>query len=94
MTNSGVCPRCGSTAIISPARLARWREAADGPIRVAVLGDPDAYLLKQIAYSDLEARVCSQCGYVELYAKDVASLSSASEKARSNLLHLTDESES
>ncbi|MGA2275642.1 MAG: hypothetical protein ABSH00_18990 [Bryobacteraceae bacterium] len=88
MKNRGVCPKCGSTAIIRSARLQRVAESRV-PVKIAVDGNPDAFLRKETEHSDLEARVCSQCGYVELYAADVAPLSSAYEMARSNTLHLT-----
>ncbi|MGB7763251.1 MAG: hypothetical protein WBL61_25675 [Bryobacteraceae bacterium] len=93
MKSSGVCPKCGSAAMIGPARLQRTAETGT-PVRIAVDGNPDAFLLKKTGYSNLEASVCTQCGYVELYASDVASLSSAHEIAQSNILHLTGDGES
>jgi hypothetical protein len=81
MKKSGVCPKCGSTAIIGSAYLDLVSQHA-GTVGVAVDGDPRAILLKESGRSSLKPLVCTQCGYVELYATDVAPLVAANEKAR------------
>jgi len=83
MKNSRVCPKCGSTAVIVPARL----ETAPtlGPhyeVGLAADGNPQGLIMKRTERSKLEAYVCAQCGYTELYATDLAPLSTACEEAQ------------
>ncbi len=79
MKNSGFCPKCGSTAIIGSAYAVAEPSVT---VRIAVDGDPRAVMFKEREYSGLEARVCSQCGYVEFHATDAGPLSAADQQAK------------
>jgi len=81
MKKSGVCPKCSSRAIIGSAYLELVSQHG-GTAGIAVDGDPRAVMLKETARSSLKPLVCPQCGYVELYADDVAPLIAANEKAK------------
>jgi predicted nucleic-acid-binding Zn-ribbon protein len=79
MKESPACPKCGSTNIIGSARLESQRA-----VRLAVDSNPNAWVLTEPGYSEVCARVCSTCGYVELYAQDSAALLEAWRKAQSD----------
>jgi hypothetical protein len=79
MANKNTCPQCGSSSIISPARLRTSHE--HDPVRIVVDGDPGALLLKGTQSSDVAAHVCSECGHVDLYVADVAPLADAFKRA-------------
>ena len=80
MQRTDVCAKCGS-ATMDGGRLQTARE----PDRVCIVmdSDPSALLLKGTEYSDLRARICSACGYVEFYATDLARLAEAYRQSQS-----------
>ena len=47
------------------------------PLAVQVCGNPGALVFKERASSKLEAAVCGECGYTELYAFDPKPLAKA-----------------
>jgi predicted nucleic-acid-binding Zn-ribbon protein len=64
-----LCPRCGSNEVMSRVRIIeRGDDNMRHEVQVEVLRRPNAMLFKRPERTNLTARVCSACGYVELYA--------------------------
>ena len=69
MKQSGHCPKCKSTDILSNVKAVDRGEGNAGyHLCVSVFADPDAYVFKGEERSPLSAWVCADCGYVEFYA--------------------------
>jgi predicted nucleic-acid-binding Zn-ribbon protein len=66
------CAKCGSPNIIPRARVINRGDAGD--MRVGVPRKPQALIFQGREESDIHARVCGNCGYVELFAEDAAEL--------------------
>jgi hypothetical protein len=60
------CPRCGSTQVIPNASIGDQGQHSDGKLKAEVVGNPDAWIFKDIERSELKADICGQCGHVEL----------------------------
>jgi predicted nucleic-acid-binding Zn-ribbon protein len=72
------CEKCGSDKIIPRAKVIdRADYNAAGDLTVAVDENPDAFMFKQRVYASVTARVCGNCGFIELYADEPQSLYSA-----------------
>lgn len=72
------CGKCGSDKIIPQAKVVdRADYNAVGDFNVAVDENPDAFMFKQRVYSSVTAKVCGNCGFIELYADAHESLYSA-----------------
>ena len=80
-----LCPRCGSNEVMPRVRVA---ERGDDNIRydlqVEVLRRPNALLFKRPERANLTARVCSACGYAELYVDAPGALYGAYVQADAN----------
>lgn len=68
------CMKCGSAEIVPHARVLH---GSDYDVHLGVDADPGALLFKESTRISLEARVCGQCGYTEMYATDPAALLAA-----------------
>ena len=78
---NNACTKCGVGELMNGVMLLDFRTC---PVRLAVAGDPDALLLKDYQESRLEARVCNNCGFTELYALDPKKLDFGRGMARRN----------
>ena len=70
------CLKCGSDSMIPDARLID-SDANSGTRKTTEVGlatKPDAILLKGEVRTGTHAVVCGDCGFVELYADDPATL--------------------
>lgn len=84
MKSDKTCARCGSSKIIPRARAVDGDHGSTvGSLHVAVARDPDAIFFKGEERIDTYARVCGECGFVELFAKDPHALYEAYLIARS-----------
>ena len=84
MTSDDTCGRCGSSKIIPRARAIDLGDhAIVGSLRVAVERDPDALFFKGEERVDTYARICGECGFVELFAEDPQALYEAYVTAKS-----------
>jgi ribosomal protein S27AE len=85
MKPADACARCGSTKIIPRARVVDRGEndSQSHSLRVAVARNPEAVFFKKEEKVDTYARVCGECGFVELFAKDPYALYEAYLIARS-----------
>lgn len=69
------CPKCNSGKVICHARVIdRNGEYQDMSLSVRVERKPDALLFKRAKDFGLEALICGECGYAELYAADPSGL--------------------
>lgn len=71
------CERCGSSKVIP--RVPLWDHVGYGnstvvELNVAVEGSPRAWLMKDRAVGPLLARVCGECGHVELFVENYQEL--------------------
>lgn len=81
-----ICDKCGSDKIIPHAKVIdRIGSGAEGDLAVSVDEKPDAFMFKQRIRSGVSAKVCGNCGFLELYADDPASLYSAYENQEPRL---------
>jgi len=73
MTQRISCSRCGSDQVLPDGEVRRDTGIARG-IEVRVKSDPAKALLTTTGNAALHARVCVECGHVELYVSDLAVL--------------------
>jgi len=63
-----LCPRCGSDEVMPRIRVVeRGEDGMRHDLQAEVLRRPNALLFKRPERANLTARVCSACGYTELY---------------------------
>ena len=63
-----LCPRCGSDEVMPGVRVVeRGEDGMRHDLQAEVLRGPNALLFKRPERANLTARVCSACGYTELY---------------------------
>lgn len=59
------CPKCGSRDVIADAKAI---DHVGGALSVSTFRKPDAVMFKGLSTTTLSAWVCTDCGYLELYA--------------------------
>jgi hypothetical protein len=63
------CPDCNSQKIVKDVIVL---DKGDGSVnyrmQIAVDEKPDALIFKQRNYSEIDADVCADCGYIQFYA--------------------------
>lgn len=67
------CTRCGSDAVIPDAHL-YLADLGSSRIQVGVERKPDAKVMKSPARTDVQVRVCGDCGLVETESADPSAL--------------------
>ena len=73
MKSSGKCPKCGSSKIIADAQAVDLGHGnSQNEMTVATFGRPGALIFKDKRDTTVSAWVCESCGYVELYADNLA----------------------
>jgi predicted nucleic-acid-binding Zn-ribbon protein len=75
------CGKCGSTEVIPKARVIDGRDYI-GPVQssnleIGVARKPYAFVFTGEQRSEVIARVCGKCGFIELYAEDPGVLHAA-----------------
>ena len=69
------CPKCQSSEVVDDVRVDdRGESNVTRSMRLTVYQKPGAVVFKGRVHSDVKARVCGSCGYVELFATDPAVL--------------------
>jgi hypothetical protein len=68
------CAVCGSLKILPNVRVCDQGEHSSGSLRLVVYGDPNALIFKDRRYGEITARVCGECGHVELRVPNAANL--------------------
>jgi hypothetical protein len=79
------CSKCGSTRIVPDARVTqRSVGAIEGPYSVELVVDRHSHAALQpgSVRSEVRARICADCGFVEFFAVDAYALFSAFEASR------------
>ncbi|HYM22660.1 MAG TPA: hypothetical protein VEU08_05615 [Vicinamibacterales bacterium] len=69
------CMKCGSERVVPRARVIdRGNASVTDSVRVGVARNPDAILFKDYEVANLNARVCGDCGHVELFVDEGLSM--------------------
>ena len=78
MGNETKCVKCGSTDVIPSARVIdRDYDGTTLGLCLGVARKPDAFLFKREEIGEVRARVCADCGHVELFTRSARALYSA-----------------
>ncbi len=71
MKKSAECPKCGSQSVIKGDRLFTFGVGtAKSMLSVETCEKPDALIFKKPHQGLLEAWVCVECGFTELYVRN------------------------
>ncbi len=70
MKKAGICPKCGSRKIGHFAYVADETDATTGPGRRRCLWRQSRGFLQGEDRADVEAFVCTECGFFEEYVRD------------------------
>ncbi|HLY08113.1 MAG TPA: hypothetical protein VKW04_02290 [Planctomycetota bacterium] len=73
------CAKCGCNRILEHLHVLTKGESAE--VTIQAWGNPQAVLFKDRASSPLEAAVCSECGFTELFVSDPKVLGQAVQRA-------------
>ena len=85
MTEPLTCSKCGATSVIPRLRVVeRSEDGSRHDVQLEVLRRPTAMFFKRPERSALFARVCADCGYVEVYADTPRTLYAAWLEAEAN----------
>lgn len=68
------CAKCGSYEIVPRAQVLDQGLHSDGTLKVQYQPTPSAFVFKGTVKSPLSARVCGECGFVELFADNAKAL--------------------
>ncbi len=80
-----ICEKCKSDKIIPQAKVIdRGHGNGEMNLMVSVDEDPNAYFFKQRIRSEISAKVCGNCGFIELYTKDYEVLYNAYKNQQDN----------
>ena len=80
-----LCPRCDSDEVMPRVRIIeRGEDGMRHDLQAEVLRRPNALLFKRPERVNLSARVCSACGYAELYVDTPSALYRAYLQADAN----------
>lgn len=60
------CMKCDSTKVIPDAAISDQGEGSDGKLKAVVVGNPAAWVFRNVVRAELRANICGECGYVEL----------------------------
>lgn len=71
---TATCVKCGSTRVISRAKLYDQGQHSDGTLKAAFEQHPSAWFFKGRVLSDLYAVICGDCGFTELYVQNPGTL--------------------
>ena len=86
MTTRTTCAKCGSERVVPRARVIDRGDynSDSGNVRVGVERNPEALLFSRTEQTDISARICGECGYVELFVEDAAALYEAYAASRTD----------
>ncbi|MEP7267444.1 MAG: hypothetical protein ABI844_07420 [Saprospiraceae bacterium] len=79
-TNNTPCLKCKSKNIIPDLQLIDQiakQNLGQSKFKIQLIGDPDAVFNKEITSSKVNAFLCADCGFIELYADDPALIKEA-----------------
>ncbi|HEX5215394.1 MAG TPA: hypothetical protein VFV98_08005 [Vicinamibacterales bacterium] len=65
------CPKCQSNEVVDDVRVVdRGDHHSKNDLSVTVYQKPGNLVFKGTVYSNVTARVCGNCGYIELFAAE------------------------
>jgi hypothetical protein len=76
------CAKCGSTKIVPLASVQDQGQYSDGSLKAYVYSNPEAWVFKGAVYGRLQARVCGECGFTELFTTNARELYEAYRSGR------------
>jgi predicted nucleic-acid-binding Zn-ribbon protein len=68
------CAKCGSKKIVPLASVMDQGHYSDGTLKTYVYSNPEAWVFKGTVYGRLQARICGECGYTELFTTNAQEL--------------------
>jgi predicted nucleic-acid-binding Zn-ribbon protein len=68
------CAKCGSKKVVPLASVMDQGQYSDGTLKAYVYSNPEAWVFKGTVYGRLQARVCGECGYTELFTTNAQEL--------------------
>jgi predicted RNA-binding Zn-ribbon protein involved in translation (DUF1610 family) len=74
MKRTHQCPKCNSKEIVRAHALDRGMHNSQHTLSLATYARPDAWFFKGQTTVPLSAYVCTDCGFVEIYAVNPADL--------------------
>lgn len=78
------CAKCNSERIMPKVKVEvesfPTEKGGFADFRLAVDGDPKAFIFRETEYSDISACVCADCGFTEFYASKPEDLYRAYQK--------------
>jgi hypothetical protein len=75
------CAKCGSEKIVPLASVLDQGRGSDQTLQAYVYSNPEAWVFKGTVYTRLQAQICGECGYTELFAENPAELYEAYRQA-------------
>jgi len=75
------CAKCGSREIVPRALVLDQGSNSDMKLKTAVETKPSALIFRRPVMSSLFARICGECGFVELFVDDPRAIYDAYLKA-------------
>jgi hypothetical protein len=60
--------------VIPNALVGDQGDGSDGMLKAHVVGDPSAWIFKDVLKSELRANICGDCGHIELFVLNPAAL--------------------
>ena len=79
------CVNCGGGKLIHEIELLDTGEGSNRTATLSLAKDPDAVFFTEPCYSDVNVSVCEDCGFIHLFARNLAELI-RSRKIRDNNL--------
>src|SRR5687768_17116835 len=76
-----VCAKCGSRRVIPRVGVHDYGQPDDAHLRAHVETHPQALFFKGSVYGRVNARICADCGYTELFTENANELYEAYIKA-------------
>jgi len=75
MGTNAKCAKCDSIHVVPSARVMdRDHDGTVLNLQIAVARKPDAFLFRREEIAEVRARVCADCGHVELFTRGARSL--------------------
>ena len=64
------CRKCDSSKIIPDVTVIDQGQGSDGKLKVVVYGNPEALVFRDRHFGAVTARICGDCGFIELWVRN------------------------
>jgi predicted nucleic-acid-binding Zn-ribbon protein len=81
---NGICPKCNSHVIIKDRRITDKVSGAIHALSLAITGRSTGWLTNNVAYGEIHAWICGECGYTELYTTNFRKLVEADRESKTS----------